>query len=338
MSIDLRLIRYATALAEHGSFTRAAEALDIAQPTLSRGIRDLEAAVGLPLFVRTPHGVEPTDFGYVFLQQGSAVSAQFADLEREVALAKGGHKGELAIGIGPYAAELLLPHALPRFMDAHPGVRVRLQVESMEVLGRALKQRALDVVIGEGTVLDDDESVEVFERLAPIPACLFARAGHPMTTRPVGLRDLLAYPLIQVSRLPPRVLKPLLDALGEGAATLPHPVPAVDCPTVPLAAAAVAGSNALMLASLGMLKRELAAGRLVPVLREDWMRSDWAFMKLRHRSLATPATAFLAMLREAHDVAVSEHAALEEQWRGRMPPRAGSASANSGKRRDVRRR
>jgi hypothetical protein len=50
VSIDLRLLRHAQALAEHGSFSRAAEALDIAQPSLSRGIKDLESRVGQPLF------------------------------------------------------------------------------------------------------------------------------------------------------------------------------------------------------------------------------------------------------------------------------------------------
>ena len=123
MPIDLRLIRYAAALAEHGSFTRAADALDIAQPTLSRGIRDLEADIGLPLFTRHRHGVEVTDFGYLFLEQAASVSAQVADLEREVALAKGLHKGEIAVGLGPHAAALLLPHALPRFVSEHPAVR-----------------------------------------------------------------------------------------------------------------------------------------------------------------------------------------------------------------------
>ena len=91
------------------------------------------ASSGLPLFARNRHGAEPTDFGYLFLQQAAAVSAQVADLEREVALAKGLHKGELAIGFGPYAAELLLPHALPRFVSAHPALRVRIQVDSLEV-------------------------------------------------------------------------------------------------------------------------------------------------------------------------------------------------------------
>jgi DNA-binding transcriptional LysR family regulator len=298
MSIDLRLIRYAAALAEHGSFTRAADALGIAQPTLSRGIRDLEAGVGLPLFTRHRHGAEATDFGYLFLQQAAAVSAQVADLEREVALAKGLHKGELAVGFGPYAAELLLPHAMPRFVSAHPAVRIRIQVDSLEVLGRALRQRALDLVVDESTILEGDESIDIFEPCEPIKGYLFVRAGHPLAASNVSLRDALDYPLIQISRLPPRVLRPLLEALGPSStAGLSRPVPEIDCPTVPLAVATVIGSDAAMMASLGMMKHELELGRVVPVFHESWMRTRRAFMKLRHRSHSPAATAFLAARR-----------------------------------------
>ena len=323
MSIDLRLIRYAAALAEQGSFTRAADALDIAQPTLSRGIRDLEAEVGLPLFTRRQHGVEPTDFGYLFLQQAATVSAQVSLLEREVALAKGLHKGELAVGFGPYAAELLLPHALPRFVSAHPDVRVRIQVDSLEVLGRALRQRELDLVVGESTILEDDESIDIFESLAPIKAYLFVRAGHPLTASlasPVSLRHALSYPLIQVSRLPPRALKPFLEALGDSSPSgLSRPIPAIDCPTVPIAIDVVTGSDAMVLASLGMMKRELTRGHVVPFFRASWMQSSWAFMKLRHRVPSPAATAFLAALRTAQTENLAEDARLEKKWRTRLP-------------------
>lgn len=339
VSIDLRLIRYAAALAEHGSFTRAADALGIAQPTLSRGIRDLEADIGLPLFTRHRHGAEATDFGYLFLQQAAAVSAQVSDLEREVALAKGLQKGELAVGFGPHAAQLLLPHALPRFVSAHPAVRIRIQMDSLEVLGRALRQRALDLVVGESTILEGDESIDVFEQLEPIKAYLFVRAGHPLAAANVSLRDVLDYPLVQVSRLPPRVLKPFLEALGaSSAAGLSRPVPAVDCPTVPLAVDTVIGSDAVMLASLGLVQHDLAQRRVVPVFHEGWMRSNWAFMKLRHRSLGPAATAFLAALRAAHAASVAEDAMLEKQWRTLLPPRTVPGNVAAPKRRDKRRK
>jgi DNA-binding transcriptional LysR family regulator len=336
MPIDLRLIRFAAALAEHGSFTRAADALDIAQPTLSRGIRDLEADIGLPLFTRHRHGVEVTDFGYLFLEQAASVSAQVADLEREVALAKGLHKGELAVGLGPHAAELLLPHALPRFVSEHPAVRIRIQIDSIEVLGRALRQRALDFVVGESTILESDESIDVFEPLEPIKAYLFVRAGHPLVAaNDVSLRAVLDYPLVQVSRLPPRVLKPFLEALDASSTTeLSLPIPAVDCPTIPFAVDTVLGSDAVMLVSLGMVKRELALRRVVPVLHEGWMRSNWAFMKLRHRSPSPAATAFLGALRAANEASVAEDAMLEKRWRSLLPPRSimSNAVAPNGRR------
>jgi DNA-binding transcriptional LysR family regulator len=331
VAIDLRLIRYAAALAEHGSFTRAAEALGIAQPTLSRGIADLEKNIGLQLFTRKRHGVEATDFGYLFLKQAASVSVQVADLEREVALAQNLHKGELAVGLGPYVAQLLLPHALPRFVSAHPAVRIRVQIDSLEVLGRALRQRALDFVIGESSILEGDESIEVLDSLAPpIKAYLFVRTGHPLTAIHPSLRDVLDYPLVQISRLPPRVLKPYLDALGAtSTAGHPLPIPAIDSATVPFAIDTVLGSDAVMMVSLAMVKRELSRGRLVPILHQSWMRSNWSVMKLRHRSTSPATTKFLAALRTAHAACAAEDAVLEKRWQAILPTSAVAGNADS---------
>ncbi len=327
MSIDLRLIRFAAALAEHGSFTRAAEALGIAQPTLSRGISDLETTVGIRLFTRGRHGAEPTDFGYVFLRQAAAVSTQFSDLEREIALVKGVHKGEFAAGFGPYAAELLVPDALPRFVSAHPAVRVRLQVESLEVLARALRQRSIDVVVGESTIVEGDESIEVIERLSPLRLYFFVRAGHPLAGAKPSLREALGYPLVQVSRLPPRGLKPLLDALGP-AASASTPMPAIECPTVPLAVATVLASDAVMPASLGMVQREIAQGQLVPIIGEAWMHTSWAIAHLRYRTLSPAATAFIAGLRLAMKAQLAQDAALHKRWHAILP---GATTAEAAK-------
>jgi hypothetical protein len=187
---------------------------------------------------------------------------------------------------------------MPRFVSAHPAVRIRIQVDSLEVLGRALRQRALDLVVDESTILEGDESIDIFEPCEPIKGYLFVRAGHPLAASNVSLRDALDYPLIQISRLPPRVLRPLLEALGPSStAGLSRPVPEIDCPTVPLAVATVIGSDAAMMASLGMMKHELELGRVVPVFHESWMRTRRAFMKLRHRSHSPAATAFLAARR-----------------------------------------
>ncbi len=67
MDFDLRLLRHARALAEEGSFGRAARALHLTQPALSRSIQELERRTGIQLFDRNKGGVEPTDLGRVFL-------------------------------------------------------------------------------------------------------------------------------------------------------------------------------------------------------------------------------------------------------------------------------
>jgi len=333
VTLDLRLIRQAQTLAAHGSFSRAAEALGIAQPTLSRSIRGLEDELGLALFSRHSHGVEPTDFGYVFLRQAALVVAQVNDLEREVALAKGLGTGELAVGFGPYPAELLVPACLRSFAGAHPAVRLRIQVDALEPLGRALRARALDMVVGEATLLADDDAICIDERLAPVQGCLLGRTRHPLAALPAPtMADALDYPLVQIARLPPRILKPFLSArrVRSRGATLPFP--AIECPTVPLGLAAVEGSDALMLASLGMARRELDADRIVPVLNEPWMSTDWAVMRLRTRTPGPAAIAFVRALRDAHAQALAEDETLRRRWlrqpAGRRPT-TGRSAGNS---------
>ncbi len=93
MTIELRLIRYAVALGEHGNYARAAEALKITQPSLSRSIASLEAELGVPLFDRGPKGAVPTAFGRVLIDCGDDVMQREAHLRREIALLAGLEQG-----------------------------------------------------------------------------------------------------------------------------------------------------------------------------------------------------------------------------------------------------
>jgi hypothetical protein len=87
-----------------------------------------------------------------------------------------------------------------------------------------------------------------------------------------------------------------------------------------------------------MVKRELALRRVVPVFHESWMRSNWAFMKLRHRSPGPAATAFLAALRAAHAASLAEDAMLEKRWLTLLPQRAVPGNVASSKTRNKRSR
>ena len=311
MQIDLRLLRHALALAEHGSFVRAAHALNIAQPSLSRGIGDLEARVGLPLFTRSRSGHEPTDFGRVFLQHAAELMVGVADLEREVVLAKGLATGEVSVGLGPYVAELLAPICATRFAAAHPGVRLRILMNDPAVVARLLRARTVDLAVAEASVLEDD-AFEICAKLAPLAGHVIVRAGHPLTGNPkVTLADVLEYPFAQVVMLPPRLLKPILDA--RRAASAP-PFPAIECPTLTLASKIVADSNAFTFATLGMVRTELEQKRLVPVLQEPWLRTEWHIVRLRKRTMSPAAAAFVVELARAHADLIRDEELLRRRW------------------------
>ena len=318
MSIDLRLLRHALALAEHGSFSRAAEALDIAQPSLSRGIQALEARVGLPLFNRSRAGHEPTDFGRVFLQHAADVLAQADDLEREVALAKGLGTGELSVGLGPYVAEVLGPACASRFAASHAGVRLRTAMSDPAVLARGLRTRVVDLAIADASLLAGDDSLEIVAALTPLQGYVIVRAGHPLRdSRAVDIAEVLDYPFAQVVMLPPRVLKPILAArrarsVGRGAAMAPFP--AIECPTPRFATKIVAGSDAFTFASLGMVQAELERGQVVPLLKTPWMRVEWSVVRLRKRTMSPAMIAFSEEVQRVHEEAVKFEEVLRQQW------------------------
>ena len=76
--MDLRQLRYFIAIVEAGSVSRAAERLRVAQPALSQHVRAMEAALGLPLLIRNPRGVLPTEAGLRLLEQAREIEARFA--------------------------------------------------------------------------------------------------------------------------------------------------------------------------------------------------------------------------------------------------------------------
>jgi len=312
VQIDLRLLRQAQALAEYRSFTRAAEALNIAQPSLSRGIKELEARVGLPLFERLRSGHQPTDFGRVFLEHASGLLAGFEDLERDVAQTKGLGTLEMTVGFGAYAAEILAPSFAPRFVTEHPSVRLRLRMEDPTSMARLLRSRSIDVAVCEASVLVDDDAIEIIDTLEPVPGHVIVRAGHPLARmNDVQIADILAYPYAQVVMLPARVLKPILAARRD----TPMPTfPAIECPSFSLAARIVASTDTFTFASLGMVRSELDAGRIVTLMQADWMHAKWCIARLRKRVFSAPMLDIVETLRQAHREALEAETELRARW------------------------
>jgi DNA-binding transcriptional LysR family regulator len=145
--MELRHLRYFLAVAESLNFGRAATRLGIAQPPLSRQIKDLEAEIGTPLFHRTPRGVVLTDAGSVFAQKALQIVASTEEAVAETRDAGVGRGGRLVVGFVHSVAYSLLPRLLPEFKRRHPKVAVSLREVTVIDKESALLSEHIDIGI-----------------------------------------------------------------------------------------------------------------------------------------------------------------------------------------------
>ena len=153
--MELRDLRYFTAVAQHGSVSRAAEQLGIAQPSLSEQIRKLEDELGVALFDRTSRGVTLTAEGQTLLPHARAVLAGAETAMESVRLVAAGIGGALTIGFIDSAALAILPPLLRRFTQAHPQVRLHLRELGTRAQLEAIERGEIDVGIVRGPAWND---------------------------------------------------------------------------------------------------------------------------------------------------------------------------------------
>lgn len=124
--VDLRLVEYFVAVVDHGGVTRAAQALFIAQPSLSQAIRSLEREIGADLFDRTGRGLELTAAGRAFEVAARRVVRDVAVAKQRMDDIRGLRTGRLYIAALADVTLDRLPQMVKAFRDAHPGVEVRI--------------------------------------------------------------------------------------------------------------------------------------------------------------------------------------------------------------------
>jgi LysR family hca operon transcriptional activator len=160
--VELRHLRYFVAVGEELSFTRAAQRLRTAQPSLSQQIRQLEKAVGVKLLDRSRQHVALTNAGRIFLQQAKDILARVEHAGRLAQQAADGRAGELSVGTFPSADVRVLPALRPLIAARMPDLRLILHSKyAVEPIG-GLQSGALDVAFVRGP-LDADglDSVEL---------------------------------------------------------------------------------------------------------------------------------------------------------------------------------
>jgi LysR family transcriptional regulator, hydrogen peroxide-inducible genes activator len=143
----LRQLHYLKLLAEHGSFSRAAEAAHVTQPTLSAGVQELEKILGAPVVDRARAGVILTPIGEEAVSRASDILARAEDLVQAAKSAGQPLSGRFRLGVIPTIAPFLLPRALPALRTRFPKLKLFLREDQTLKLILALKAGALDAAL-----------------------------------------------------------------------------------------------------------------------------------------------------------------------------------------------
>lgn len=143
----LRQLQFLTAVADHGSFSRAAEACNVTQPTLSAGVKELENLLQVQLIEREARGASLTRAGIEAVRRARNVLSESQDLVSAAREAGQPLVGAFRLGAIPTVAPFILPKILPQLRNTYPDLRLYLREDRTERLIEDLRNRALDAAI-----------------------------------------------------------------------------------------------------------------------------------------------------------------------------------------------
>ncbi|WP_372571651.1 LysR family transcriptional regulator [Ruegeria jejuensis] len=288
-AVDLRLLAYFHKTAEIGNITSAAAALNVAQPTLSKAIQQLERQLAATLFQRSPTGVVLTREGEQLLRHTRLVLAQVSDAVEEIEALRSGTAGRVRIGAGPSWVRRILPDVVAEALRARPGLQVSISSGFDERMLEALENGELDYVVAEEP--QNRRRVFGFEELTEDELVVCARAGHPL----VGQRDVPTETVLAMAwALPPQhvLARRKLDGQTSfrGHAL---PEPQVTSTSLSFLLQFVAGSDALIYTTRSLLGTAEGSG-LVEIDVPELVSTRTAGLIYRKPRLLTAAAEFVA--------------------------------------------
>lgn len=278
-------------IVREGSFSRAAQGLDISQPTISARIRTLEAAVGGALFVRGGRHLSLTQVGETFLPYARRVLALLQEGTEAARGVERGQRGRVTIGILESLTGGFFASAVGRFHQASPEVEVFIRAQHTEQIIPMLD----DGVVKLGLITWPFFGVDLVPLLRfREPLVLVVPPTHPLAGRgAVALAEVahLGKPLLQVRWGP--LTRPLLARLAELSTVQ------VEVPIDTARQMVLHGIGAAFLTET-LVAADVAAGRLVAVPVSDLppLFRDSALVRLRRTELSSAAAQFVAVLRE----------------------------------------
>jgi DNA-binding transcriptional LysR family regulator len=140
-------IYYFLQVVRHGHVGRAAQAAGVTQPAISKAIRRLEDAVGVPLFERGAHGARLTSGGQLFLESARRFDAQHSEMVRSASELRAQHSGLLRVGLTNPATDSSMVQVLSEMVRRRPGLRLVLSIGMSDTLNEKVEKGELDVAV-----------------------------------------------------------------------------------------------------------------------------------------------------------------------------------------------
>ena len=205
--MNTKQFQYVLVLAQEGSFSRAADALGITQPSLSQYVKKIEKELGAELFDRANGDVRITDAGHAYLDAGRKILELEHRLEAELSDIAENRSGSLIIGAAPYRAAGIIPAIAREFQKLHPGMHLVVREGTTAELSEDMAHGAFDLAL---TLLPVDQRLFAWEKVAEEELLLAVPAEYPpFPSRQIPERR---YPAVDARLLADRQLVMLTSA------------------------------------------------------------------------------------------------------------------------------
>ena len=278
------------AIARLGSFTKAAEELHMAQPTVSVQMKKLSETIGLPLFDQVGRRIQLTPAGQELYAACQDIFLRISEVESRLATLRGGKPIGLRLAVST-TGKYFAPRLLGQFWERHPGADVSMQVLNREHLMSRLVADLDDFYVFSTPPDDPDYQCH---RILPNPIKVYAREDHPWAGRKhISISELATQPM-------------LVREAGSGTRdmVLAHFTTAGLAPTVRMELSsneaikqAIVGGLGISILSSHAMTTEVGNRRIVPLDVEGFpLLRDWWLVYSRKRQLSPVALSFLEFL------------------------------------------
>lgn len=187
--MKLHHLRNVVAVVERGSIGAGAKHLGLAQPAVSRSIKELEQELGITLFERSKFGMTLTHAGEVFIRRAKSIQAEFARTLEEMEHLRGDDRGTLTVGCSSAALLAFIPAVITRFQIRYPHIRVKLVEGSLPMLESEIRDGLVDLFYGPVPTGFVDPAL-VIDLLFENERMIIGRRGHPLR-HATELKDLV---------------------------------------------------------------------------------------------------------------------------------------------------